>query len=332
MENQEALSYVVRPFIAADALGIVDCIRQSYGATYFNYVGYDHKVLLEENETGILKSFVAVSDQQEVVGHVALLYHPVETEVAEMALAVVKPSFRQRDCLSELVKYILNHIDREELTAVYVHSISTHTYSQRVALNEGLRVASILFHFVSPLHFRGIADENSERESFIKAVYYTTRKQFKIYAPRKHRQMIEKLASYQNMDCVYYTEDEQTDLPQQGAVMDIHVDAYLCAHITVRYYGKNVFSAISGMVQSLLKVNIAVVFLYLNLGDRHTAWCTEQFEQMGFIFAGIGPGSQGRPRLILQKLTTPYCLDTIQIADPLGIELLDYIDKQCKGR
>lgn len=329
MKPQEESSYFIRSFTPADAIGIVDCIRQSYGTTYFNYVGYDHKVLLEQNETGILKSFVAITTDQEVVGHVALLYHPVETEVAEMALAVVKPAYRRKDCLSQIVKYILSHLESENLSAVYVHSISTHPYSQKVALNQGLRVTALLFHFVSPLHFRGIADENSERESFVKAVYYTKHKQYEIYAPPKHRQMIEKLASFQNMDCIYYSEPKRPELPQQGAVIDIHTESYLCAHITVRYYGDNVFAAVSAMVQGLLKAKVAVIFLYLNLGDRHTAWCAEEFERMGFVFAGIGPGSQGRPRLILQRLTTSYCPDAIQIADPLGMELLDYIiDKQ----
>jgi hypothetical protein len=66
--------------------------------------------------------------------------------------------------------------------------------------------------------------------------------------------------------------------------------------------------------------------LYLNLSDPQTAHHTEQFENIGFFFAGILPCTKVGDALILQYLNNvPIDYEKIKTKSEKGSELLAYI-------
>jgi hypothetical protein len=70
-----------------------------------------------------------------------------------------------------------------------------------------------------------------------------------------------------------------------------------------------------------------VISLYLKLSDPLTSYLTDEFEKMGFFFAGILPGAlAGGDALILQYLNNvPIDYEKIQLDSDAGKHLLDYI-------
>jgi serine/threonine-protein kinase RsbW len=80
---------------------------------------------------------------------------------------------------------------------------------------------------------------------------------------------------------------------------------------------------------------IAVVYLYLPLGDPHTAVICQHFEELGFFFAGIYPkpakpadpeGMNSGDLLCLQYLNGPRInYDLLQIYSDFGQELVQYV-------
>jgi serine/threonine-protein kinase RsbW len=99
------------------------------------------------------------------------------------------------------------------------------------------------------------------------------------------------------------------------------------ARIIIDRYGMNIIDDLKAKVKELCLKKTEILNLFLNLSDPSTCIYTEQFEKLGFFFAGILPGglSDG-DALILQYLNNvPINYDAIQVKSTTARKLLAYV-------
>jgi len=99
------------------------------------------------------------------------------------------------------------------------------------------------------------------------------------------------------------------------------------ARIIIDRYGMNIIDDLKAKVKELCLKKTEILNLFLNLSDPSTCIYTEQFEKLGFFFAGILPGglSDG-DALILQYLNNvPINYDAIQVKSATARKLLAYV-------
>ena len=103
-----------------EAIEVSKCFYKSYGYSFVYRQIYYPDRIIELNEIGQMESVVAVTPDNEVIGHCALLRWDSRPDVAEIGLAVVKPEFRGQGCLTRLTEYLIEKAKSEDAKALFV--------------------------------------------------------------------------------------------------------------------------------------------------------------------------------------------------------------------
>ena len=189
---EEPETFTVRPFSPADAQEIVRLIYRSYGYSYpYQHLYYPER-LIALNADGSILSVVAVSPQDELVGHLAVFFSKENPALAEMGTAVVHPDFRGHGCLRQLTEYVLAEGSKRQLQSFYARPVTNHTYSQKVLEELGFNTSGLLAGFWPAItSFKKIHENLGQRESML-LMYRNLNMTLpaKIYPPARHRDFI----------------------------------------------------------------------------------------------------------------------------------------------
>ncbi|MBP2642640.1 MAG: hypothetical protein H6Q67_527 [Firmicutes bacterium] len=338
--TKPSFNFTIRPMNKTDANEIVNLIRDSYGDSYFYKNYYDPMKIINENATGYLKSVVAVTDDNQIIGHMALMRTPDDPQIVEPVIAVVKTGYRNAGVLASLAEFL--YINRNPelfkgVSGIYIPPVTKHTYSQKQVYNHGLKDCGIWLGYLPDAEFKKISVDSIQRLTLVLTYMYVIKpKQITIYPPDRHKNMILEL--FKNIG-VYHVE---CPLPKSSS--EIHMDgesslkiktdeALGKAVLKVHRYGQHIVSDINTKLNQLCSQNFSVIHLYLSLNDPLTHYLTPLFEKMGFFFAGIMPGTSCKDTLILQYLNnTEIDYNKIQLASNTAQEILSYIiaNRICK--
>ncbi len=321
----------------SEALEIAKSVYQAYGYTYAFEPIYFPERLIELNRSGRLFSVVAVTDKNEIAGHLALVKHDNEARIGEMGRGVVKPEFRSQGIFKQLTEFIVGKARSEGLMGLYGEAVTIHTYSQQVGLAAGLKDCALLVGFLPQTEsFKEISEELPQRESVVVHFRYLHETPtVNLYAPVHHQEMIVSLYENLGASLVIGSPDEAID---RGTEPDSLVKTSLAgpkgfARIEVVRYGSNIVSEVRACLKDLRLKNFDVIHLCLDLSDALTATYTAQFEQLGFFFAGILPGGCAGEALILQYLNNvPIDYGKLKVKSDEAAALLEYVKQRDPNR
>jgi anti-sigma regulatory factor (Ser/Thr protein kinase) len=337
VENEEDVplapeqEYEIRRFRPDDAVGISRVIYRVYGNTYLHDDCYYPDRLIALNESGELASVVAVDAEGEVVGHYAL-ERPGLTPVAERGIAVVSPAHRGRDLMGRMRVFIEQEAKRLGLVGVFSIAVTKHKFSQKV--NEAFGSDVTGFNLAGGPEtqiFKGFEHEGQKPQRVTWVVYFTyvnPPARTIVFAPEHHRDMLERI--YERLEIpVEWHGDEDTLMVGHGEVDVTYKPSMDNAYIRVNTVGTGTGAEIKRAARDLFSVTGAeAVFLELPLGDARTPALLEIAEEEGFFFGGLGPSFLPTgDALLMQRIAGDLDFDRIEVANPFGIELLDYIRK-----
>jgi anti-sigma regulatory factor (Ser/Thr protein kinase)/predicted GNAT family N-acyltransferase len=328
----QKVEFEVRPMQPQEAIEVSKCFYKSYGYSFVYRQIYYPDRIVELNETGEIESVVAVTPDNEVIGHCALLRWDGRPDVAEIGLAVVKPEFRGQGCLTRLTEYMIEKARSEKVQALFVLAATNHTYSQKVIHRFGFNDCALLVGFgPATLLFRGLTDTLPQRETYLICFRYLENpEKFTLFPPEHHKIFIGKL--YRNLG---FDPRLETPLEPQPRFTESHSKLtaehyYPSAFgwIEIEEYGSDVLEEIKARLKELRLKHIEVIQLYCNLGDPLSYYMIPEFEQLGFFFVGIKPSSTLGEAMILQYFNNVAIdYDRIHLASPLGRELRSYVRK-----
>ncbi len=324
----EKVDYTVRLMQPDEAVEVCKCAYMAYGYSYTHENIYYPERVRDLNRAESMISLIAVTADNEITGHIALVIDEHDNNVAEGGIAFVKPSFRGQGCLGRLLDAMMNEAEKRKLTGIYGNATATHAFSQKGVHKYGMRDCALFLSKLPPAEYKGIETAQGQRRSSMYCFKYLAKpEESVIYAPPQHKDMIQKI--YANIDVGPTFTDPAPNLAgtkPAGTDLSVSVDNFMAAKIELHTYGDTAAEELSRLLKKLCTDRLETIYLYLNLSDPATAMETEAFEKLGFFFCGIVPGSQGKDRLVLQYLNQQvFSYDDMQIASNLGRELLDYI-------
>jgi serine/threonine-protein kinase RsbW len=328
---QAATRCRVRPVEPSDALEISKIIYRTYGYSYaHDYVYYPEKIIAL-NASGQVHSALAVAEQNVIVGHCALSLWGDNPLIAELGQGGVVPEYRSQGCFAKLTEYLIQTARSRGLKGVFTEAVTVHPFSQKTALQHGLRDCAFLLGLLPPtVDFKGLRSEASARGSMLVQFKYLDRPPERtVYAPAQHADMLR--AIYANLDPAAVPEiaNAPEDIPDEGepAYQINLIRSLNFARVRIDRYGPDIVADIRLKLRELCLQRWDVIHLYLDLSDPRTARLCSRFEELGFFFAGILPlGLPSGDALILQYLNTfPVRYSAIQTASPFASDLAAYI-------
>ena len=324
------INYTVRRMNADEAIEVSRSAYKNHGYTFFNEVIYYPERLAEMNAAEEMISAVAVTADNEFMGHAALVFDDAEARTAEYTFVFVNQAFRNQGCMGRLTKFLLTTPARRPLAGVYSYSVANHVFTQRGVIKLGFRDCGILLA-TSPAtwKFKGIDEPGTQRISVVLSfVYLKQPSPRRIFAPPHHRDMLGRILEHIGAPHVPASPPQNPpSLPDQASRINTKVyPLENCAIIKVHGYGSDSVHEVRRILRDLCLKQVAAIDLLLPLDDPTTAFITAKLEKLGFFFSGILPETGRGDSLILQYLNNiPFDYDKVQVFSDLARDLLAYI-------
>lgn len=328
----DALKCRVRQMDPAEAAEVSKTIYKTYGYTYpRDYVYYPEKIIAL-NRSGQIHSAVAVSGEKDIAGYGVFQIWEENPQIVEMAQGVVKPEFRSLGCFRNITQYLLDQAKSRGKQGAFGEAVTNHTISQHTVHGFGFRDCALRLGMIPPgIVFKGMHAQNSYRASMLVQFLYLTQPpaSLSIYAPLHHSSMIAALYNGLGVkpEIKTATPVKNDEVTSSFAIRVKLVGNMNFARIIIDRYGKHISDELRTKVKELCLKKIEILNLFLNLSDPLTFSYTEQFEKLGFFFAGILPGGLSNgDALILQYLNNvPLDYDAIQVKSATAKKLLTYV-------
>jgi anti-sigma regulatory factor (Ser/Thr protein kinase)/predicted GNAT family N-acyltransferase len=330
--SDRPVDFEVRPMQSHEAIEVSKCFYKSYGYSFVYRQIYYPGRIVELNEIGQMESVVAVTPDNEVIGHCALLRWDSRPDVAEIGLAVVKPEFRGQGCLTRLTEYLIERGKSEKARALFVLAATNHTYSQQVIHRFGFNDCSLLAGFgPATLSFRGLTETLSQRETYLICFRYPGKPEdVPLFPPEHHKEFIRKLYRNIGLEPRFETpvELEPRFAEPHSKINAAYYSPSGFGWIEIEAYGSDVLEEVKARLKEYCLKHIEVIQLHCSLGDPQTYYMIHEFEQLGFFFIGIKPSSTLGDALILEYFNNVVLdYDRIKVASVMGEELRSYVRK-----
>ncbi len=320
----------IRSFQNQDAEAVCRCIWRTYGYSYsVQDAVYLPDRLRAFNQDGRMRSFVAVNQEEEVIGHMAYERSHSGDSLATAGVAAVEPAYRSQGIASKMAPSVLDQARREGVQGMHCYAVTSHPYSQRLVNRLGFNSCCMVLG-ASLFCFEGIAAESNQRESMVgyfqalhpEALNLTG----PLYAPNRHRAMLESICQHLQLKAHFEIPPARLELmPGESRLIVQESPPRKTAKIHVEYYGASILERIRAYARYLRLQDYRCYQLTLPLYDPYTFHILKPLEKMGFFFSGLQFRPIG-PCLLLQDLygvTLDY--KQLKIEDEMARELLSYV-------
>lgn len=297
-------NYTIRRLLPEEAIEVSKCAYRTYGYTYAEYIYFPEKIV-EYNHNGTMASFVAVTDDGKLMGHMALKFSLPGAAIAEVGVAFVKPAYRKLGLADQLGVNILNEANKMKLAGIMTCPVTIHPITQKMSLAAGFHECGILAGiFPEGFNFKALAGKACQRESLLLAFKpLDISETVSLFPPEPYKDIVQKI--YQRMDVSFFYPDANIISVDAGPP-DIRlsvVSSLNMADVMVVDYGDGDFDTLRNMWRQLCVDKLDVIYLYLNMEDPRCAGFIEKCRSLGFFMAGALPkGVFDRHALILQFL------------------------------
>ena len=296
----------IRPLQPEDAPGLARCVYRCYGYSYASDFLYYPDQILAMIEQRLLRSYVGLSADGEVVGHSGLLRETDNSPVAESGMGLVDPRYRHHHLLESLKAQQSQAVNELDLVGIYVDAVTVHPITQKVNAELGaLETGILLAEIPSFTHFKGFEEKPGERGSVV--VYYRSVGQSQdqnVYVPARYRKLLDSLYEPLGLSRTHRMVDDN-ERPGSLDASRVHVEIKGrrgLGRIEVHSGGSDLETVVENLLRDLCRKRLDVIHLDLPLNDQVAIATADAFIRMGFFFAAVIPELRGGDILRLQYL------------------------------
>lgn len=314
-----------------ESVALARCAWRVYGYTYMHVDIYYPDRLRESLESGLMTSIVAVTDDGEIIGHVAAVKTTLESRVAESAIAFVIPAWRGRSFFKTMKTMLIDRSREAGLLGLYSEAMTVHPFTQKGNLSLGAVETGFQPGYM-PAHvtMKAIAEEITERLAlmlmYLRLIKEPNRT---IYPPYEHGDIIKRICQRLEMD--RSVADEPSLSPGSGqpsSRLDVHGYADLgLASLTLVEYGADFYGRLRYLQREFQVAGVEVMSLDIPLSEPFAPAACAAAEELGFFFAGIIPEylPSGDALRLMFVGAVRVDLDRATTASEFGAEIKDYV-------
>jgi len=317
-----------------DSVDLARCVYRCYGYTYANGDVYYPDRVRELLESGLLISHVALSPDNEIIGHIAIRKESPDARIGERGQAVVDPRYRGHGLLNKLIGASVGHAKSVEMYGTYGEAVTVHTYSQKAAFSMGARETGVLLGFTpATMLFKKIQEKDRQQRQAAVLLYTRVNEEpwRDVYPPFHHQAIIRRIYERNNFrrNIMKAIDVKKSADISPSSQVDVKVQTEASrAFMHVAQYGADLEELVKFRLRELCLRRIDCIYIDLPLSHPATPKFCASMEMLGFFFAGVIPEMSEGDVLRLQYLNNVDTdLGSIQIASDFGKELLDYVAK-----
>jgi len=310
---------------------LVRLVYKCYGYTYANEFMYYPEQIESRLHADVMSSCGAYSSDDELIGHLALIFSKPGAKVGESGEAVVDPRYRGHGIFPKMKTYLTEHAASRGVVGVYGEAVTVHQYSQKGSLELGsCETGFLLGYSPGTVSFQNISEEEKPRRQSI-ALMFTPilkSKPVKVYVPQVYQEIIETIYSRIGYERDSISENKNSKYSKKGnghMTVSIRSD-HNHGIITVDEYGKGTLEEIHFHLKQLCLQRTDCIYVDLPLNNGGTGYISSRLRELGFFFGYVIPEYSDSDVLRLQYLNNvEISKEDIKTASVFGQYLLDTI-------
>jgi anti-sigma regulatory factor (Ser/Thr protein kinase) len=280
------------------------CVYRSYGYSYdWDYVYYPDRIR-ELQESGLMRSCVAVTSEGEFVGHLAVRVESPDSPVGEAGQAVVDPRFRGHHLFPRMKSFLAEQAKNVGMYGLYSEATAVHPYSQRGNLDLGARETGFLLGYIpASVSYKEIGEDREGRRGSVALFYMRTNPEpaRAIYPPAVYREVVRRIVEHNGL---HRTEEDSLDakMPLSSRMsVDVRRDHNL-AFLRVEEPGADLQELVRVRLRELCLHRVDCIYIDLPLSHPAVQNAGAHLNELGFFFGGIIPELRDGDVLRLQYL------------------------------
>lgn len=296
----QRLQVVYREFCAADAPGLITCIRDEYAGTYLKPDFYDPDFIVSGVEAGTFHFLVAEAEGK-IVAALGLKLNPPYDNMCEWITGVVLKEYRRFGIMNVLFRMALDKMAAMPgISAGYGFSVTYHDISQRAMGRLGFMPCGFLLSVldIQNISHSYVRDGNQKHHHII-----IVRRQEKddagiIYVPAEHEDIARRVYGSLGVAVAIST----NVIPLYGrSHCRVENDAGQASCIIwVEESGLDLAECITSIEREYQGKN-QTFNIFLNVSDERAVAAYQDLRKLGYFFAGWRPVSGTREIMVLHN-------------------------------
>ena len=324
--------YHIRLAVPGDAEEIARVAMLSHGSILFHEEIYYPERVKEMIQSNQMVSVVAVTDDNVLFGHGALVSQGPDSLVEEQTYGFINPEFRSMGALSKISFFLMDNARSRGVYAIQALSVTSHVHSQRPIAKYGfIETALLLATSAAASNWKQNDVKAPDRiGSLLQVKYLGNLTSTTLFVPARHQQIIQEIYTRVGGEIHFSNGEKKPVITADKAKIFSESDliegwSFIC----VLEYGKDIEDRVNKLVCQAITHGLPAIHLHFPLDDSATPFFVPIFETRGFFFAGVGPGDDSREYLALQYINwEDPGYDVVHVMEGMGQRIKDYVT-QC---
>ncbi|MFM9043760.1 MAG: GNAT family N-acetyltransferase [bacterium] len=301
-DSKSSDDLLLREMTAADAPGVADLVRRTYGDDYIHERIYRPDDFYADQEAGLHTSEVVIADngEGEVVGHCAFTFHG--PKVAEGGMAITDERYRGHGIASRMEANLMARIRARKIKWVMAEPLLVHTASQELIIGHSDQgaITGIRLKEFSHVDMDDFAD-HTEHGRISVAVGFIPLAEMQahdVWIAPEYAEILEIVLQPVEWPRTIRTEAPgDLDLPAETLLTSDYDEEAMKSAIEVEVIGADLAQAVEAERDALAAKGAKFIEVHIPTNEPSAA--TASLIDHGFSFAGFLPEMRGHADLLL---------------------------------
>lgn len=313
--GKQPINVHLRLFRTGDENGMIACIRDEYGDTYFKTGFYDPEYLRKEAEEGVITFLIAETDEDGIIGMMILKeFYPKES-MCEIASQIFRKKYRGYGLAMPFFEYGMKLLLSRNYSAAFCLPVLFHDVTQRLLYRLGMRATGLVMNVFDMDHITHSYNNGRNRKHSqgiqIRAV--GKRDAGVVYLPEEHYAFCRDI--YASLGAVFTiatadirripdNEDREAQdwtghLPIYTEMEYVNDDLQHSLTIDIRRAGRDLAKRITKLYTRYPLQGKQTAVVFINCNDTGAVWAYEVLQEMGYFFTGLKPLCSEREYIVM---------------------------------
>ncbi len=350
-KQERSLTVTLRQYRPGDEEGMIACIRDEYGDTYFKRGFYEPIYIKEESDNGHILFLVAQTKAGEIAGMLILKNFLPKENMCEIASQIFRKKYRGYGLAMPFFEYAMEILLKNNYSAAYCLPVLFHDVTQRLLYRLGLRATGFIMNVfnmwnITHSYHNG---KNTKHSQGIQIRAVNKQDAGTVYIPYEHQNFVAKV--YDSLGVKYCIGQdivrENSDssgkvphgninnlsaMPPQSLISFWQNELQSSLEIEIRIVGGDLTKRIIDLHKKYPLKGAQTSNVFLNCSDKNAVWAYRVLEAEGYFFTGLKPLCGRNEYMVLHNPgeVEIYFEDYVVSSEFAG--LLNYVRKAYEDR
>lgn len=300
----DSLTLLLRQYREGDEEGMIACIKDEYGDTYFKRNFYDPEYLKKEAKEGAITMLIAETEDDGIAGMLLLKqFYPQET-MCEIASQIFRKKYRGYGLAMPFFDFGMEILLSRAYSAAFCLPVLFHDVTQRLLYRLGLKATGMVMNVFDMDHIDHSYSngKNCKHSQGIQVRALGKGDAGRLYLPKEHQDFCRSI--YETLGVRYQLTGERDGgifFPAHSVIAYKNDEFQQSLEIHILQVGANLQGHVERIHDRYSLTGRQTANIFLNINDPWAIWAYHVLRQLGYFFTGFKPLCSEREFMVLHN-------------------------------